>query len=92
MASTHSRLPLDSIVGGPDSALFVINPATGALSFASPHNFEAPTDDGLDNVYNVVVQASDGVSFERSDHVTFRDSRGLSFRVRSAPTATVPAG
>src|SRR5947209_16078127 len=34
--------------------------STGALSFISAPNFEAPTDVGADNVYNVTVQVSDG--------------------------------
>lgn len=49
-----------SIVGGADAARFTIDAATGALRFASAPNFEAPGDAGGDNVYDVVVQASDG--------------------------------
>lgn len=44
---------------GADAALFAINAATGALSFSPPANFEAPTDTGADNVYEVVVRATD---------------------------------
>jgi serralysin len=49
-----------SISGGADQARFNIT-SGGALSFNSPPNFEAPTDVNGDNVYVVVVQASDGV-------------------------------
>ncbi len=49
-----------SIVGGTDQGLFSINGATGALSFVSGRNFEAPSDSNADGVYNVIVQASDG--------------------------------
>ncbi len=49
-----------SITGGADAALFQINASTGALSFKSAPNFEAPTDIGQNNVYDVIVQASDG--------------------------------
>src|SRR5262249_28072539 len=49
-----------SIVGGADQLAFVINSSTGALSFVSAPNFENPTDNGHDNVYNVTVQVSDG--------------------------------
>ena len=49
-----------SINGGADSAKFAINSSTGALTFVSAPNFEAPTDVGADNVYNVTVQVSDG--------------------------------
>ncbi len=49
-----------SIAGGVDSALFTIDPATGVLSFINPPDFEAPTDFGRDNTYDVIVAASDG--------------------------------
>ena len=48
-----------SIVGGADAAKFAINPTTGALSFVTAPNFEAPTDAGANNVYDVIVRASD---------------------------------
>ena len=50
-----------SIAGGADASKFTINAATGALSFISAPNFESPTDVGLDNFYDVVVQTTDGV-------------------------------
>ena len=49
-----------AISGGADAAKFTINAATGALSFRNAPDFEAPTDVGGDNVYDVVVQVSDG--------------------------------
>lgn len=49
-----------SIVGGADAAKFTINSSTGQLSFLSAPNFEAPTDSGGNNVYDVTVQVSDG--------------------------------
>ncbi len=48
-----------SINGGADAAKFAINSSTGALTFVSAPDYENPTDVGADNVYNVVVQASD---------------------------------
>ncbi len=50
-----------SIAGGADQAKFAINASTGALSFITAPNFEAPTDAGTDNVYDVAVQVSDGL-------------------------------
>ena len=50
-----------SISGGADAAMFTINATTGALSFINAPNFEAPTDAGANNVYDVVVQVSDGL-------------------------------
>ena len=48
------------ITGGADAALFTIDSATGALAFKSAPNFEVPADAGANNVYDVVVQVSDG--------------------------------
>jgi hypothetical protein len=48
-----------SIAGGADQAKFNITPF-GALSFNSPPDFEAPADSNGDNIYIVIVQASDG--------------------------------
>ncbi|HEX8449348.1 MAG TPA: cadherin domain-containing protein, partial [Allosphingosinicella sp.] len=53
-----------SISGGADSAKFSINATTGALSFVAAPNFEAPTDSGANNVYDVIVKASDGSLFD----------------------------
>jgi Ca2+-binding RTX toxin-like protein len=48
-----------TIVGGADALRFALNPTTGALSFVSVPNFEAPTDAGGNNVYDVIVRATD---------------------------------
>ena len=47
--------------GGTDGSAFTID-ERGALSFTNPPDFESPTDAGRDNVYNVMVQAKDGVN------------------------------
>ena len=49
-----------SINGGADASKFAINVTTGALAFPTAPNFEAPTDAGGNNVYDVTVQVSDG--------------------------------
>ena len=49
-----------SIAGGDDAGLFQIDASTGALSFKVAPDFESPADTGADNVYDVVVEASDG--------------------------------
>jgi Ca2+-binding RTX toxin-like protein len=49
-----------SIAGGTDASKFTINASTGALAFISAPNFEAPTDSGTNNVYDVIVNVSDG--------------------------------
>ena len=51
-----------SIVGGDDADLFAIDASTGALSFVEAPDFEAPGDANGDNVFEVRVQATDGIS------------------------------
>ena len=48
------------ITGGADADLFVIDAATGAVSFAEAPDFEAPSDADGDNVFDIIVGASDG--------------------------------
>jgi Ca2+-binding RTX toxin-like protein/carbon monoxide dehydrogenase subunit G len=50
-----------SIVGGADAVRFTVDASTGALSFVSAPDYENPTDAGTNNVYDVTVQASDGI-------------------------------
>jgi RTX calcium-binding nonapeptide repeat (4 copies)/Cadherin domain len=69
-----------SIAGGLDAALFMINAVTGQLSFASAPNFEVPTDNGANNIYNVTVRASDG---------TLSDTRALAISVGNVSEAVV---
>ncbi len=47
-------------ISGTDSALFAINAATGVVSFNAAPDFEAPGDANGDNLYDIVVTASDG--------------------------------
>ncbi|MBI5927618.1 MAG: cadherin domain-containing protein, partial [Aquabacterium sp.] len=53
-----------SISGGADSAKFSINSSTGVLTFASAPDFESPTDAGGNNVYDVIVEVSDGTNVD----------------------------
>ena len=48
-------------LGGTDFARFNINAISGEVTFKAVPNFEAPTDNGANNVYNISVIASDGV-------------------------------
>ena len=47
------------LAGGTDDDQFVIDPGTGVLQFASVPDFENPTDDGGDNVYEIRVVVID---------------------------------
>ncbi|MFZ4289021.1 cadherin domain-containing protein [Variovorax sp. HJSM1_2] len=51
-----------SISGGADAALFSIDSTTGALRFIAAPNYEAAASAGGNNIYQVVVQASDGLA------------------------------
>ncbi|PAY19121.1 hypothetical protein CKO51_12185, partial [Rhodopirellula sp. SM50] len=62
-----------SIIGGVDSAQFAIDGSTGVLTFVAAPDFESPTDTGANNVYDVIVQASDG---------TYTDSQTIAVTVQ----------
>ncbi|MEI8132903.1 MAG: hypothetical protein WCG34_10750, partial [Leptolinea sp.] len=71
--ATDADLPMQvltySITGGADAALFGINPSTGTLAFVTAPGYNAPNDAGLDHVYNVTVQASDGTLIDSQELV-----------------------
>ncbi|PCG14153.1 MULTISPECIES: cadherin domain-containing protein [Sphingomonas] len=72
-------------ISGTDAALFTIDSATGVLRFAAAPNFEAPGDNGADNVYNLVVSASDGTN-------TVNQAMAVTLtNVNEAPVLTVAA-
>ncbi len=48
-----------SIFGGADAAAFKIDPNTGVLAFKTAPDFESPTDQGGNNVYDVIVKVQD---------------------------------
>ncbi|HNF64133.1 MAG TPA: cadherin repeat domain-containing protein, partial [Rhodocyclaceae bacterium] len=64
VTATDADLPAQtltySLAGGADVARFSIDANTGALSFVSAPDYEAPTDANTDNVYDLIVQVSDG--------------------------------
>ena len=73
-----------SIVGGSDADKLQIDAASGALSFVSAPDFEAPADADGNNAYDVVVQVSDGAFIARQAvEVTVTNARPRSSR----PTA-----
>ena len=73
-----------AIDGGADAGLFVIDPTTHVLAFASPRDFEAPSDSNHDNVYQVTVRVrdSDGNS----------DRQNLAVAVANVSGMTIPGG
>ena len=83
--------PISYALAGPDALLFNINSATGALSFKASPDFEAPLDSNQDNIYEVIIIASDAVGEQSqrsvSIHVTNLEDQGPSFT--SGTTASV---
>ena len=61
-------------MSGPDASLFILNPASGDLSFATRPDFESPGDANGDNLYELTVTASDGKeSTDQPVYVTIKD-------------------
>ena len=56
-------------LSGADAALFDIDSATGAVTFLASPDFETPADAGGNNVYDIVIHASDGVNSEDTQAV-----------------------
>lgn len=56
-------------LSGTDAALFNIDRSTGAVTFRTAPDFEAPADAGGNNAYDVIVSASDG-TLTTSQNVT----------------------
>ena len=61
-------------LSGVDAALFSIN-ASGVLRFKSAPDFGTPSDVGGDNVYDVTVHVTDGVSYDASGDASDADTR-----------------
>ena len=64
-----------SIQSGVDSSTVNLVSATGVLSFKTAPNFEAPTDNGANNVYNLTIRATDtaGNTADQSIAITVTD-------------------
>jgi hypothetical protein len=74
-----------ALADGADRARFAIDAATGALRFLEAPDHEAPTDADADNVYEVVVSASDG------QVASLQTLRLRVAGVNEAPTLRAPA-
>jgi serralysin len=77
-----------AIAGGADAALFNINASSGALTFNTSPDFEAPADAGLNNVYDIAVKVSDSGSPAAEDTqtlaVTVTNVNGIVYNGTSA--------
>ena len=82
-----------AIHGGADRSKFSIAPTSGALTFASTPNFEAPADTDTGNDYVVVVRATSGTgervkTADQTITVTVTDMAGEAPGVPVAPTVS----
>ncbi|MEO5332711.1 MAG: cadherin domain-containing protein, partial [Magnetococcus sp. YQC-5] len=73
-------------LNGTDANLFNIDAATGAVTFKDPPNFEAPKDSDGNNVYDIIVVATDKGKLTGSKVVTI-----TVMNVNEAPVITSPA-
>ncbi|MFN9095273.1 MAG: FG-GAP-like repeat-containing protein, partial [Alphaproteobacteria bacterium] len=80
-------------LGGADAGRFNIS-STGAVTFKAAPNFEAPTDAGGNNVYDIIVTASDGtLSSSQNVAITVTDVSGATLNGTAGPDAlTVGVG
>lgn len=87
-----------SISGGSDQGAFQIDPATGALTFLAPPDFETPSDADLNNAYSVQLNVSDGNGGNVSLDVTItvtdlnESPTGVAFRDRLFNSIEVTRG
>ncbi|OEK04027.1 hypothetical protein BFP71_11055 [Roseivirga misakiensis] len=76
---------------GTDADLFTIDANTGVLTFTAAPDFEAPTDNGADNSYELNVIASDGINTGlQAVTVTVTGLDDTSPVITSGTTATAP--
>ncbi|MEN6391134.1 MAG: Ig-like domain-containing protein, partial [Syntrophomonas sp.] len=71
-----------SLAGGTDGSLFNIDSSTGVLTFKSAPNYESPGDSDVNNVYNVIIRATDSM-MDADQNVTITVTN-----VNEAPTIT----
>lgn len=78
-----------TITGGPDAALFLLDPASGALSFKTAPDFERPGDIGADNVYNLTVTATDTAGLTSAQNLAVTVSNLIEVQaIYTAPSAS----
>ena len=76
-------------ISGTDAALFDINTTNGVITFLTPPDFEIPSDNGGDNVYDITVTANDGLSSMQNIAITVQNTfESVTFT--NSPTASVP--
>ena len=61
-ATDPEQATLTYSASGTDAGLFDLDPSSGELTFKQSPNFEAPLDQGADNVYKLDIAADDGTN------------------------------
>ena len=82
-----------ALAGGADAARFTLDGSTGELQFATPRNFEDPSDADGDSVYQVIVRATSGsgdrlLTADQAIAVTVTDDDSEAPAAPAAPTVT----
>src|SRR4030095_2348704 len=77
---------------GDDAARFNVNASTGAVPFNAVPNFEAPTDTGADNVYDVTLEVRDSTNAIVSTEALSVTVTDVAPGVVSGTTASVNEG
>ncbi len=74
-ASDPEKQPIAyAVSGGADAHRLTIDPTTGALTFVTPPDYERPTDEDQNNVYDVEVTGTDGSLIDtQTIHIHVRD-------------------
>jgi hypothetical protein len=78
-----------SVAGGPDGALFTVDPITGELSFNTAPDFEAPADADGDNTYFVDITVADALG-SNTQRVQIDVTNDSSDDLDDAPNITAP--
>jgi Ca2+-binding RTX toxin-like protein len=82
--------PTTYSISGADSALFNIDTNTGVLTFIGAPDHETPGDAGANNVYNIIVTASDGTNTSNQNMtITVNDLNDNAPVITSLATASV---
>ena len=78
-------------LSGTDAARFTIDPTTGAVRFIEAPDFENPGDDDDDNVYDIIVTASDNTNeTEHAVAITVTNENDNDPIFNSGNSASVP--
>lgn len=78
----NATLTYGATIGGPDAARFVMNATTREVRFIAQPNFEAPTDAGGNNVYDISFTVSDGTNSVTQNVAITVTNVNPGFRVR----------